>query len=267
MIGSLDSPRSPNPISTSLALAGRSMRRLRRSPGRLVGITLNPLVTLFAFGVLFANMSSVTSGTGTLDYVMPGAVMQVGLASVGPTAVGIAVDLRSGLVDRFRSLPISGTAVLVGHTLADLVVGLIGIVAVTAVGLAMGWRTSASLPNILAGYGLGIAFVYTMVWLGVVLGLSVRNLAALDSIAALSSVAFSFLSTAFLPASVLPSWFAGIAEWNPLSKVVNACRALWGNQPGDVPGAVTVAVAVLVVVLATSALFGMRAFRTANTNY
>jgi ABC-2 type transport system permease protein len=226
------------------ALTGRHLIRLRRSPGRLVGIVLNPLVMLLAFGVLFRDVLAVPAG---IDHVFAGAAVQVGLASLGPTAIGMAEDVRGGLVDRFRSVPVAKVSVLAGHTLADLVSVAAGLVAVTAAGLVLGWRPHGSPLALLGGFALVLAFGYVMVWLGVLLGLTVRALPTVDTVAALALVVFSFLSTAFVPAQGLPSWLRPVAEWNPVSVVVDACRDLWGGGTGHVGAAVAVLAAVLLV--------------------
>ncbi|MFJ8313021.1 MULTISPECIES: ABC transporter permease [unclassified Streptomyces] len=252
----------------SLAVAGRRLRRLRRAPGRLIGIIMNPLVSMVVLGYLFRGSLSVTGGGGYQEYIFAGVAAQAGLAGIGPTAVAVAEDLRGGLVARFRSLPISRPAVLIGHTLGDLAVGLIGLAVVTLLGVLFGWRTHAGLLDVLGGFALLALFMYAMLWVGVLLGLFSRNLETINVVAGLVTVLFSFLSNAFQSVDRLPSGLRAMAEWNPVSAVVTQTRTLWGNPTatgGSFPAQHTsLALAVSVgVVFALSVLVSLRRYGTA----
>jgi len=170
-----------NALSDTIALCGRNVRHIRRAPGKLIGITLTPLVTLLIVGYLFKNSIIWPVQGSYQEYIMAGIAAQVGLASIGPTATGVAMDLRGGLIDRFRSLPISRTAVLVGHTLSDLMVAAISLCTVLAAGYALGWRPHDGLLPAAGAFGLLLAFTYAMLWIGVVLGLLVRNVETIQS--------------------------------------------------------------------------------------
>lgn len=223
-------------LSDVAALTGRHMRHIRRSPGKLIGITLNPLVMMLVIGYLFKNSIVAPASGHYQDYIMAGISAQVGLASIGPTAVGVAMDIRNGLIDRFRSLPISRTLVLIGHTFSDLMVALISLCVVSIVGYAVGWRVHTGWLQTIGGFALLVLFIYVLLWVGVLLGLTLRNVEAIDSIGAIVLVLFSFLSDAFIAVKGLPGWLRPVAEWNPVSSVVGACRHLWGN-PEAVNGA------------------------------
>lgn len=259
-------------MSDMAALTGRHIRHIRRSPGKLIGITLNPLVMMLVVGYLFKNSIVMPPGGHNQDYIMPGIAAQVGLASVGPTAVGVAMDIRGGLIDRFRSLPISRVVVLIGHTLSDLVVALISLAIVTVVGFAIGWRGLAGLPSLIGGFALIVTFIYAMLWVGAFLGLAIRNVEAIGSVSALILVLFSFLSNAFILVKGLPGWVQPIAEWNPLSCVIDACRQLWGNPvpvsgggfPASHPALVALASLGIVIVIAVP--LSLHAYRRAFAN-
>jgi ABC transporter DrrB family efflux protein len=258
-----------NALSDTIALCGRNVRHIRRAPGKLIGITLTPLVTLLIVGYLFKNSIIWPVQGSYQEYIMAGIAAQVGLASIGPTATGVAMDLRGGLIDRFRSLPISRTAVLVGHTLSDLMVAAISLCTVLAAGYALGWRPHDGLLPAAGAFGLLLAFTYAMLWIGVVLGLLVRNVETIQSVGALVLVLFTFLSTAFLGIAGMPGWVRPVAEWNPLSSVANASRRLWGNPVvttgNDLPvrHAPLVTVISLAVVFAIALPISMRAYRNA----
>ncbi|MFB7126070.1 ABC transporter permease [Kitasatospora xanthocidica] len=265
---------TPRPRSAPLALllesvtvAGRRLRRLRRAPGRLIGIVMNPLISMIVLGYLFQGSLSFSGRGSYQEYIFAGAAAQVGLAGIGPTAVAVAADLRGGLVDRFRSMPISRPAVLVGHTLGDLVVGLIGLAVVTAAGLAFGWRPHSGVLPFLAGLALLTAFMYAMLWVGLMLGMFSRTMETINVVAGLVTVLLTFLSNAFQSVDRLPGWLRLVAEWNPVSAVVTALRRLWGN-PDAAGSAATPSLSLTIAaslgtVFVVTVLLSLRRYRSA----
>ncbi|MFE0171832.1 ABC transporter permease [Streptomyces sp. NPDC059002] len=213
----------------TLAVAGRRLRHLRRSPGRFLGITLNPLLTMLVLGFLLEKSLSVPGGGSYQEYIFAGAAVQGGLAGVGPTAIAVASDLKGGIIDRFRSLPLTRSSVLLGHTFADFLVGLAGLVVVTGFGLLLGWRPHTDTGGFLLGFALLAAFSYVMLWVGVLFGLASRSLETISAVTPLVVTVLPFLSSAFLVPRNLPAGLRTVAEWNPVSAVAQACRELWGN--------------------------------------
>jgi ABC-2 type transport system permease protein len=253
-------------ISETLTIAGRRLRRLRRAPGRLVGVIMNPIIVLIAFGYLLGGALVLPSGSSYAEYIFAGGMMQIGLAGISPTAIAIAMDLRSGLIDRLRSMPVSRVSVLAGNTLGDLAMGVLGMVVVTATGLVLGWRPHNGILPTLAGFGLVVVFLYAMMWVGVLFGLLWTNLETIESVSSLIAVAFSFLSTGFLVPETMPALIRPIAEWNPFSAAVTACRALWGNPQGGggfaTDNSALVVVVSLAVVLLVTNVLSVRRYRT-----
>ncbi|MEO3872010.1 ABC transporter permease [Nonomuraea sp. B12E4] len=257
-------------LSDTGALAARHVRHLTRAPGKLIAMILNPLIMLIAVGYVFKS-SIVVPGSGVYEeYIMAGIAAQAGLTLIGPTAIGVALDVRGGLIDRFRSLPISRLTVLTGHTLSDLMLGMICLTVLTAVGAAMGWRFHDGVLPALGAFALLLAFFYAMIWVGVVIGLTMRNIEAIESMSAIVMVGLSFLSNAFLSIQGLPAWLRPIAEWNPVSAIATTCRELWGNAaitsstfPGRHPGLVVVLT--LCLVMAVAVPLSLRAYRADRT--
>ncbi|MEU9359841.1 ABC transporter permease [Streptomyces sp. NPDC048301] len=212
-----------------LSVAGRRLRHLRRAPGRFLGITLNPLLTMLVLGFLLERSLVVPGGGSYPEYLFAGAAVQGGLAGVGPTAIAVANDLRGGFIDRFRSMPVTRAGILLGHTLADFLVGLAGLAVVTGFGLVLGWRPHGGAAHVALGFVLLAAFSYVMLWVGVLFGLASRSLETISSITPLVVTVLPFLSSAFLATENLPSGLRTVAEWNPVSAVAQACRELWGN--------------------------------------
>ncbi|MGW3954158.1 ABC transporter permease [Streptomyces sp. NPDC004752] len=255
-------------VSDGLICFERHLRHLRRKPGQLVNAVLLPTVFVLLFGVLFGSVIEVPHG-GYAEFIMAGIFIQGVMSAVPGTAVGTVDDLRGGLVDRFRSLPMSGAAVLIGRTLGDTVLRALGCVAMAAVGLGIGWRTHESPAKVAAGFGILLLFGFTMAWLGALIGLSVGDPQAASQVPSLLLMPVLFLSNAFIPLTGLPHWLAVAAQWNPLSSVVGACRELWGNPaatsahsfPAEHP--VSLSLAWMAVILAVVAPMAVRKYRTA----
>ncbi|MFJ6694631.1 ABC transporter permease [Streptomyces sp. NPDC091272] len=265
-IGASSGPRTA--LTEVLAVAGRRLRHLRRSPGRVIGVVLNPLVSMLMLGYLFRDAITLPAGGDYAEYVFAGGAVQVGLACVGPTAISMAMDLKGGLVDRFRSLPISRSAVPFGHTLADFAVGLLGLGIATAAGLFLGWRSHTGLLPTLAGFALIAVFIYVMLWLGVLFALTMRSVETISVVTPFIVIVLPFLSSAFLSPQSMPALIRPVAEWNPVSAVIATCRDLWGNPAttgGSLPGEHPLAVvAVTLTVLFVSCSFvSLRRYRTA----
>jgi ABC-type polysaccharide/polyol phosphate export permease len=231
--GSTAVPRGTSVTRTAqevLTLVGRRLRHVVAAPGRLVGVVMNPLVMLVGVGYLFRDALVVPGGGSSyIDFLLAGVAAQTALANLGPTGVSVSIDVHRGLMDRFRSLPISRSAVLVAHSLSDLLIGLGGLAVVVATGLVLGWRPTGSAGEITLGFGVLALFTYVVVWLGIALGMLVRQVESLDAIGALILVVFTFLSSAILSPSAMPAWIRPVAEWNPVSAVSQVCRELWGN--------------------------------------
>ncbi|MFJ5223141.1 ABC transporter permease [Streptomyces sp. NPDC088400] len=215
-------------VSDVSALVGRHMKHLVRIPEKLLSVTLMPVAYVVVFGVLFGSAISVP-GSDYRSYLMAGIFTQMMLTNVGNTALGVAGDLSNGVVDRFRSLPMSRSAVLIARTLSDLALAVIACVTMAIVGYLIGWRVHEGFLKALAGFGLLLLLGYTMAWLGALIGLLARSPEAVNSIAFMLVMPLTFLSNAFIPLDGLPGWLRWLCEWNPVSAVVAACRELFGN--------------------------------------
>ncbi|MDQ3404303.1 MAG: ABC transporter permease [Actinomycetota bacterium] len=256
------------PASDALALFGRHCRHIARTPEKLLGVTVMPIAYVVIFGVLFGTAIVVPGGGGYGEYLMAGIFTQTMLSTVSSTALGVADDLGNGLVDRFRSLPMSQGAVLVARTVSNLVLSLISIVVMALVGLLIGWNVSTGVGPALAALGLLLLFGFAMSWLGALIGLVVRSAEAISSVAFLIVMPMTFLSNAFIPLDGLPGWLRVVCEWNPVSSVVAACRELFGNTAtvgNSFPMAhpIPMALGLTLVLLLVCAPLAVRAYRTA----
>src|SRR5689334_20852294 len=162
-------------LSDVLVLAGRSLARIRREPETLSEVTIQPIVFVLLFIYVFGGAIVIPGGGSYHEYLV-GGMLGMGLAATAQgTAVALVSDMSTGIIDRFRSLPMSRAAVLAGRSIADLVTQVIGTVVVAGVGLAVGWRIHTPAWDVLAVFGLAMLFGYAFTWLGVCLGMVLRS--------------------------------------------------------------------------------------------
>jgi ABC-2 type transport system permease protein len=216
-------------MSDSLALIGRSMRRSIRSVDALLTAVLLPVMLLLLFVYVFGG--AIEAGGRYLDYVVPGIILLCAGFGSATTAVSVNADMTSGVIDRFRSLPIAAAAPLTGHVVASIARNLVSTVLVLAVAVAIGFDPSASALDWLGVLGVLVAFMAAVSWLAAAFGLLARS--------AESAGAFSFfvlflpyLSSAFVPPETMPAGLQWIAEHQPITPVTETLRALLLGAPG-----------------------------------
>jgi ABC-2 type transport system permease protein len=190
------------------------------------------------FRYVFGGSISTDSPGGYVQLLMPGIFVQTVAFTLAGTASGLAEDMGKGLIDRFRSLPISRSAVVVGRTLGD---SLLNIVVLTVMGIAgylVGWRPTGGLLNTVLAFLFLLAFGYALSWTGIYVGLIARDARVVQNISFLVTFPLTFLSNAFAPTTGMPKPLQYFAEWNPVSTMVAACRELFGleNQFGATAG-------------------------------
>jgi ABC-2 type transport system permease protein len=220
-------------LSDSLVFAKRNIAHVRQIPEKLIDVTLQPLMFVLLFGFVFGGVIAVPSGDYR-EYLIGGLLVQtIAFAIMGP-ATALATDLTEGIVDRFRTLPSSRFSFLLGHMIAALAAMTLAIATLSVSGLLIGWQINGSLPQALAGYGLLLAFAFTMLWIGALIGVMVRSPDAVLGIGFLLVFPLTFLSSTFVPIAGLPDGLQQIAEYNPVSSLAAATRELFGN-PTAVP--------------------------------
>ena len=218
-------------ISDALVVTKRQWLQLVRVPEVLIFSTIQPVMFVLLFRYVFGG--SISTGIPGVDYVqllMPGIFVQTVAFTLAGTAVGLAEDMQKGLIDRFRSLPISRGAVVFGRALGD---GLLNIVVLFVMGLAgflVGWRPDSGLFNVMLGFIFLLFFGFAMAWIGILIGLSVRSARVANAAVFIAVFPLTFLSNAFAPTTGMPRPLQYFAEWNPVSTMVAACRELFGLQ-------------------------------------
>ena len=211
-----------------LAIARRNLAHVRQIPEQLIDVTLQPLLFVLLFAYVFGDSIAVPDGDYR-SYVVVGIFVQTVTFSAGGTGSSMADDLRSGIIDRFRALPMARSAVLVGRVLADLATTVIGLVVLSAAGLIVGWGIATSVGEAIAGYALLLLFAFAMSWVGTLIGLAVRSPDAVMGLVFVVLFPLTFVANTYVVAGNLPGILQPIAEWNPLSAVTAAVRQLFGN--------------------------------------
>jgi ABC-2 type transport system permease protein len=213
-----------------MSVVWRNLMQLKSQPGELVGAVLFPAIMIVLFGYVFGSAIQVPGGGNYREYLLPGLFAMTALTSLMSTMMAVATDASKGVMDRFRSMPMARSAVPFGQVGADIVVGVVGMVILVGCGLAVGWRIHHGIVSALAAFGLLILLRYALSWAGVLFGLLVKNEETADQMLPLI-FPFSMLSNSFVPTAGMPAWLRTIADWNPVSATVAACRGLFGN-PG-----------------------------------
>ncbi len=221
--------------SDILAVTGRNLLAYRRVPQLLVFSTIQPVVFVLLFRYVFGGAIKVT-GVRYVDFLMPGIFTQTVIFGAMGTAVGLATDLNTGFLERFRSLPMARSAVLAGRTTADLTRNVFVIALMAAVGFAVGFRVHTGALQFVAGLGLVLLFGYVFSWVFATVGLVVRDPEAAQAAAFPVIAPLVFASSAFVPVSSMPSWLQVFAEHQPVSVTTSAVRALvlGGSATSDI---------------------------------
>lgn len=221
-------------VRDSLVIAHRNLIRMGRIPEMLIFGLIQPIMFVVLFTYVFGGSIQIGSSSTTQAYrefLMAGIFAQTVTFATAGAGAGIADDMHKGLIDRFRSLPMARGAVLTGRTIADLVQTALTLVVLAVVAVIVGWRTHENFGKVLAGFGLLLLLGYAFSWIGALIGLSVRTPEAATSGGLIWLFPLTFISNAFVDANQMPSFLRHIAEWNPFSATVQACRELFGNLP------------------------------------
>ena len=219
------------PIRDATAVAGRNLIAYRRVPQLLVFSTIQPVIFVLLFRYVFGGAVKTPPGVPYVDYLMPGIFVQTTVFGAIGAAVGLATDLKSGLLERFRSLPMARSAVLAGRTTADLARNVFVTALMAVVAFAVGFRVHTSALGFLAGMLLVLLFGYVLSWVFATVGLAVGDPETAQAAAFPVMALLVFASSAFVPVSTMPSWLQPFAEHQPVSVTASAVRALMIGGP------------------------------------
>jgi ABC-2 type transport system permease protein len=221
----------------TLVITQRQLRLLTRVPEVLIFSTIQPVMFVLLFRYVFGGSINTGQPGGYVQLLMPGIFVQTVAFTLAGTAAGLAEDMKKGLIDRFRSLPISQSALVVGRTLGDALLNVVVLTVMGITGYLVGWRPTTGAFQVGLGFLFLLLFGYALSWIGALVGLSARDARTVSNVSFLVTFPLTFLSNAFAPTTGMPRALQYFAEWNPVSTMV-ACRELFGleNQFGATAG-------------------------------
>ena len=227
-----------NAVMDSLVITKRQLLQLARVPEVLVFSTIQPVMFVLLFRYVFGGSIETGQPGGYVQLLMPGIFVQTVAFTLAATASGLAEDMKKGLIDRFRSLPISRSALIVGRTLGDSLLNIVVLAVMGIAGYIVGWRPTSGLVSIVLAFLFLLFFGYALSWVGIYIGLSARDARVVQNVSFLVTFPLTFLSNAFAPTTGMPRPLQYVAEWNPVSTMVAACRQLFGleNEFGATAG-------------------------------
>ena len=222
-------------VGDTWVIARRGLLHMRRQPEALADATIQPIMFVLLFAFVFGGAIRVPGGGSYREFLMGGIFAQTIVFGAFGVAIALAHDKNNGAIDRFHSLPIPRFAVLGGHAVASLVKSLLPIVLMSITGFIVGWRIHSGIGDILAGYGLMIAFSFAVIWIGVLLGAALGTPEAVQGVGFVAIFPLTFIASTFVPTSTLPGVLKVIAEWNPVTALAGALRHLFANPGGITP--------------------------------
>ena len=221
-------------LSDGWVTTWRNLMKIIRVPEILLFSLIQPIMFVLLFSYVFGAAIDIP-GDGYTSFLMAGIFAQTVVFGSTYSGSAMAQDLKDGIIDRFRTLPMSGSAVLIGRTVGDLVINVLSLIVMMLTGLVVGWRVESSPLEFLAGVGLLLVFAYALSWVLAFLGLIVRSPEVINNASFLILFPLTFISNAFVPSENLPTPLRIFAEWNPVSSLVQSARELFGNVPPGTP--------------------------------
>ncbi|QXJ19695.1 ABC transporter permease [Actinomadura graeca] len=216
------------PLADGWTIARRNTLKIRRSPDLLGSAIMFPIVFVLMFAYVFGSVIEVP-GMPYREFLLPGIFVQAVIMGAQITGYTLTLDLQKGIFDRFRSLPMAPSGVLIGQTVGDLLMNLASLVVMAVMGLIVGWRVHTSPYEAVLGFGLLLLFAYAFSWFTATVALALRTPESFNNIATMVSFPLMFISNAYLDSSRLPTPLRVVAEWNPVSTFTQAARELFGN--------------------------------------
>lgn len=222
-------------ISNSGTIAKRNLIKIKRVPEVMIFVLMSPIMFVLLFAYVFGGAIDPGGSVNYREFLIGGIFAQTVVFGSVYTGAGLAEDMQKGIIDRFRSLPMSRSAVLIGRTVSDIVYNLVSIVVMALTGLLVGWRIRNSFMDALAGFALLLLFAYAFSWVMAYVGLMVPSVDVINNASFMVIMPLTFVSNAFVPLESFPSFLQGFVEWNPVSAVTQAVRELFGNTDPSIP--------------------------------
>jgi ABC-2 type transport system permease protein len=221
-------------LADGSVVAKRNPIKIKRVPEVLVFVLISPIMFVLLFAYVFGNAIDIP-GTSYREFLIAGIFAQTIIFGATFTGAGLAEDMQKGIIDRFRSLPMSRSAVLVGRTASDIVYNVLSVLIMSLTGLLVGWRLRGSVLDAILGYLLLLSFGYAFSWIMAYVGLIVPSVEVINNASFIVIFPLTFIANTFVDSNQLPGPLRTFAEWNPVSAVTQASRELFGNLPADFP--------------------------------
>lgn len=223
-------------VSDSITVTKRNVIKVKRVPDVLVFATLSPIMFVLLFAYVFGTAIQVPGMEGGYrEFLIAGIFVQTVVFGATFTGASLAEDMQKGIIDRFRSLPMAPVAVLVGRTVADVVINVVSLVVMSLAGLVVGWRIRGSFLDAVLAYLLLLLFAYALSWMMATVGLLMRTPEVFNNASFMVIFPLTFLANTFVPLEDLPTVLKVFAEWNPVSALTQATRELFGNTSPAMP--------------------------------
>lgn len=216
-------------------VAKRNLIKIVRVPEILIFVLISPIMFVLLFAFVFGGAIDPGNGVNYREFLIGGIFAQTVVFGATFTGAGLAEDMQKGIIDRFRSLPMSRSAVLVGRTTSDIVYNVLSLIIMALTGLLVGWRMREGVLDALSGFLLLLLFAYAISWVMAWVGLLVPSVEVINNASFIVIMPLTFVSNAFVPLDGFPKVLQTFAEWNPVSTVTQAVRELFGNTNGRAP--------------------------------
>lgn len=220
--------------SDGLTIAKRNVIKIKRVPDLIVFTILSPIMFVLLFAYVFGSAIDIP-GMSYREFLIAGIFTQTVIFGSTWTGLGMVEDLQKGIIDRFRSLPMAPSAVLIGRTTTDVLINVVSLIVMSLTGLVVGWRINTSLGEAAAGYLLLLLFAYALSWVMAVIGMWIRTPEVFNNASFMVIFPLSFIANTFVDPSSMPPVLRTIAEWNPMSALTQAVRELFGNTNPMMP--------------------------------
>ena len=221
-------------VGDGVTVARRNVIKVIRVPEILVSVVVSPLMMVVMFAYVFGSAIDVPGGEYR-EFLIGGTFALTLTFGAVFTGAGLAEDMKNGIIDRFRSLPMSRSAVVFGRTASDVVYNVASLLIMAIAGWVVGWRVNDGIASALVGFGLLLAFAYAFSWVMAYVGLVVPGPEVVNNASFVVIFPMTFIANTFVPAEGLPGPLRTFAEWNPVSAVTQAAREAFGNIPPGTP--------------------------------
>ena len=221
-------------IADAAVIAKRNVIKIKRVPDVLVFVLISPIMFVLLFAYVFGNSIDIP-GSSYREFLIAGIFAQTVMFGATFTGAGIAEDMQKGIIDRFKSLPMSRSAVLAGRTVSDVIYNVLSLAIMAVTGLLVGWRIRGSILDAALGFALLLLFAYAISWIMALIALFVPSPEVINNASFIVIFPMTFVANTFVPSESLPGPLKAFADWNPVSTVTQAARELFGNIPAGTP--------------------------------